>query len=320
MSQYAKKLLAVMTASKVSFSWWNLTRKVDKNHKQSMAEAINADPERISASKKIADNSHHALKRLAKLKGRIDGYWKALSLPYVEDGVRLLPTGKVEEFNNNMQAFKAELREAAAELQLHREEIIDQARADLGAAFDATQYPDDLSSLFDVAWSFPSTKPPDWLPPEVYEEERKRIMAEFEHTVKLAEQAFAEELATMVEHLAEAMTASPDGKPKVFRDSAITNIEAFFARFSDLSIGSNEQLEHAVEDAKALLHGITPAALRKDFTLRESVKKSMAQISGQLQTMLVNKPKRKVIVKQPPAAAPQTPSSAEVEEPVACAS
>ena len=40
-------------------------------------------------------------------------------------------------------------------------------------------------------------------------------------SVQLAEQAFIEELARLVDHLTERLSGAEDGKPKVFRDSAV---------------------------------------------------------------------------------------------------
>jgi hypothetical protein len=52
----------------------------------------------------------------------------------------------------------------------------------------------------------------------------------------LAEQAFLEELSRLVEHLNERLSGQDDGKPKIFRDTAVTNLEEFFQRFRRLNI------------------------------------------------------------------------------------
>ena len=53
-----------------------------------------------------------------------------------------------------------------------------------------------------------------------------------DEAVQLAEQAFASELTDLVEHLTERLTGQIDGKPKIFRDSTIENLIAFFRRFA----------------------------------------------------------------------------------------
>ena len=58
------------------------------------------------------------------------------------------------------------------------------------------------------------------------------MQSRFNEAVQLAEQAFTEELTRLVEHLSERLSGQQDGKPKAFRDTAITNLTEFFQRFS----------------------------------------------------------------------------------------
>lgn len=313
MSANAQKLMSTMTATKVSFHWWGLTRKVTTTAKQQMACAVGMNADTLSASKKIADPKHPAIKRLTTLAGRIDKYWKSQTLPYVEDGVRLLPTHKTGSFHQQMEEYRAEIKEAAADLQTRREEIVAAAELQLGNEFNPAHYPDDLSALFDLSWSYPPTEPPVWLPPEVRDEEVKRVIAEFEMSVKLGEQALAQHLADCTAHLADAMTSGPDGKPRVFRDSAVNNLLAAIERFKDLSIGSNAELEKVVAELQGLVKNVTPNGLRKNFFARQEIKKGMEAIGSKLETLLVTKPRRKVI------AAPVGPALPVTEGAVACA-
>ena len=93
-----------------------------------------------------------------------------------------------------------------------------------------------------MAWDFPSVEPPDYLrqlSPALYEQERARVAARFDEAVRLAEEAFTAELAKLVSHLTERLTGQDDGKPKVFRDSAVENLNEFFSRFRTLSVHSD---------------------------------------------------------------------------------
>jgi hypothetical protein len=46
----------------------------------------------------------------------------------------------------------------------------------------------------------------------------------------------------LVAHLTERLSGDEDGKPKVFRGSAVANLTEFFERLRHLNVGSNEQL------------------------------------------------------------------------------
>ena len=101
------------------------------------------------------------------------------------------------------------------------------------------------------------------------------MQAKFAEAVELAEQTFAEELSQLVGHLAERLSGSVDGKPKVFRDSAISNLNEFFERFQHLSIGSNEDLDQLVENARQVISGVDPQDLRDRASLRDRMARSL---------------------------------------------
>jgi hypothetical protein len=141
----------------------------------------------------------------------------------------------------------------------HYYELKSAARDQLGSLYDAADYPASLQGLFQVSWDFPSVEPPDYLQqlhPEIYEQECQRMQQRFDEAVQLAEQAFAEELSQLVSHLTERLSGQSDGKPKVFRDSAVNNLTEFFQRFRRLNIRSNEQLDQLVDQCQDVVRGV----------------------------------------------------------------
>ena len=153
--------------------------------------------------------------------------------------------------------------------------ILDEAaRQRLGDLYNEADYPASLDGLFDMTWDFPSVEPPDYLQrlsPKLHEQECRRVQARIDEAVQLAEAAFTAELAKLVEHLPERLTGQVDGKPKVFRDSMITNLTEFFERFGNLNVRSNEQLDELVERAQQVVRGVEPQQLRDSRSLRRQV-------------------------------------------------
>ncbi len=90
--------------------------------------------------------------------------------------------------------------------------------------------------MFAIQWDYPSCDPPAYLlqvSPELYYSECARVQTRFDEAVRLAEQAFAEELSQLVSHLAERLSGTDGDSPKVFRDTAVTNCWSFFSGFND---------------------------------------------------------------------------------------
>ena len=68
-----------------------------------------------------------------------------------------------------------------------------------------------------MTWDFPNVEPPEYLrrlQPELYEQECQRIRGRFDDAVQMAEQAFAEELASLVSHLGEGWLATKTASPR----------------------------------------------------------------------------------------------------------
>lgn len=107
----------------------------------------------------------------------------------------------------------------------------------------------------------------------------------------MTEAVLMEELQQLVESLLDKITGGENGKPKVFRDSAVTSLTEFFNRFRQLNIGSNEQLDALVEEAQKIVNGVTPNALRKSVITRQEVAEGLVKVKQQLDTLVVDKPK-----------------------------
>ena len=121
------------------------------------------------------------------------------------------------------------------------------------------------------------------------------MQARFDEAVQLAEQAFTDELAKLVSHLTERLSGQEDGKPKVFRDSAVENLTEFFERFRHLNVRSNEQLDGLVAQAQRTIRGVEPQELRDSASLRQQVATQLAGVQATLDGMLVDRPRRRIL-------------------------
>jgi hypothetical protein len=219
-------------------------------------------------------------------------------LPYSEQGVRLIRQQDIGTFNAQMTTLKAELAENVWRLEEHYAVLKSLARERLGSLFNPTDYPATLAGLFAIDWDFPSVEPPDYLQqlaPALYEQEKARVAARFDEAVQLAEEAFTSELAKLVSHLAERISGQDDGKPKIFRDSAIENLREFFNRFRSLNVRSSEQLEELVNHAQRVIGGVAPQDLRDSAGLRQQVAMQLASVQTTLDDMLVDRPRRNIL-------------------------
>jgi len=295
----AQRLRTTMAACRVRFTWFGVRKSLTPNQQARAAEAFDAEGPFLSAAKKILDTKDPAFRAVTAVRGKIEQYWRGLTLPFPEPGVRLIKQDQVESFATTMADYRLELTDAVANLDAHYAGLRRAAAVQLGSLYSDEDYPDTLGALFDVAYDFPNVEPPDYLVamnPQVYEEEQARVVARFEDAVRLAEQAFLAEFARLVEHLTERLEGSNDGgTTKVFRDSAVGNLVEFFARFRDLNVSSNRELDALVEQAQRAVRGVAAQDLRDSAALRARVSSQLARVQNTLDALLIDRPRRRIL-------------------------
>lgn len=297
-SDPAARLRASMAAVKLSITWLGIRRSLSPEQRAQAAERFGAEGDYVSATKKLLNTSHPAFRTVTQVKSQILAYWRSATWPYPDPGIRLIKQPDITTFNDRLSGLRSELQEAVETLDAHYSELQTAAQQRLGRLFNLSDYPASLDGLFDVTWEFPSLEPAEsllQLSPELYRQECDRVRARFAEAVKLAEQAFAEELSKLVAHLADRLSGNDDGKPKIFRDSAVENLGEFFDRFQELSIGSNDELESLVDRAQRVLRGVEPQQLRDRTQLRQRIAGQLAGVQSQLEGLLVDRPRRAIL-------------------------
>jgi hypothetical protein len=294
----AQRLRRTAAAVRVHFTWWGVHKTLSQRQKEEVGLAYAADARLLTAGKKLIDTRHEAFRRLTALRTRVGDYWRGLTLPYVEPGVRLIRQTDVEAFTHTLEGFRDELTAAEADLNAAYDRIQADARERLGRLYEPSDYPPEVRGLFGLAWDFPSVEPPSYLlriAPEIYQQEQARVAQRFEEAVRLAEQGFVAEFAGLVAHLSERLAGGENGRPRVFRDSAVGNLTEFFERFTQLNVRSNPELDALVEQAQQLVGGVTPRGLRDDADMRRTMAAEIGKVRQQLEGMLVERPRRRLV-------------------------
>ena len=287
-----------MAAVRVSLTWFGTRKSLTAEQKAEAAEPFGAEAKFISAGKKLLDTKHPAYKAVTAVRGKVIAYWKSLSLPYPEPGIRLIRQQKIDAFVAQMQEFQEQLAEAVTNLDGHYHELKATARKRLGSLYNSDDYPASLEGLFEIGFDFPPMEPPEYLQhinPALYEQECERVQGRFDEAVRLAEEAFTAELAKLISHLTERLSGQDDGSPKIFRDSAVENLTEFFQRFRELNVRSSDQLDQLVSQAQQVIRGVDPQDLRDNASLRQHVATEMSQVASVLDGMLVDRPRRNIL-------------------------
>ena len=287
-----------MAAVRVSIQWLGTRRALSTEQRARAADAFGADATLLSAGKKLLDTAHPAFKAVTAIRGQATAYWRGVTLPYPEAGIRLIRQSDIRPLDGRFSQLRDDLATAVKELDSCYDDLKATARQQLGRLFNPGDYPESLRGLFEITWEFPSVEPPNYLRqlnPELFAQEQERVAARFDEAVRLAEEAFVAELTQLLAHLTERLQGDADGKPKIFRDSAISNLTEFFERFRRLNVRSNAELDALVDQARQVVQGVDSQALRDKRPLREQVADGLQTVRGQLDQLLVDRPRRNLL-------------------------
>lgn len=295
----ADALRAETIAVRVKFHWLGTSKTLSREQKARAAEPFGAVAKQLTAAKRLLDTTHSAYRVVTAVRTKIKAVVENHTLPYPEAGVRLLRRSDVDGFDHVMRELTAELESAVVELDRNFDDLKRDAAARLGELYREADYPDTLVGLFRVEHDYPPVEPPEYLrriSPRVYEAERRRITARFDEAAQLAEDAFLDEFSKLIEHLTERL-GHDDGKPRVFRDSAVGNLDAFFERFGRLRDGLSRtgDLDRLIADARSAVGGVTPQRVRNSTALRQQVSTELSRVQSELDGLLVDRPRRRVI-------------------------
>lgn len=156
----AQRLRRVAAAVRVGLHWWGVRKTLTAQQKEEVGLAYQADARFLTASKKLVDVRHEAFRKLTSTRTRLGHYWRGLTLPYTEPGVRLIRQADIEAFVHTMEGFREELVQAEADFNTVYHQIQADARQRLGRLYNPDDYPAEVRGLFNVEWDFPSVMPP----------------------------------------------------------------------------------------------------------------------------------------------------------------
>src|ERR1700731_3541163 len=108
----AQRLRRIAAAVRVRLRWWGVHRALTTQQREELGAVASADARLLTAGKKLIDSRHEAVRRLAAVRTRLGNYWRGLTLPYTEPGMRPIRQADIEPFVHAMEGFREELTEA----------------------------------------------------------------------------------------------------------------------------------------------------------------------------------------------------------------
>lgn len=159
-----ERLRTTMAAVRVMFTWFGTRKSLSSEQKAQAADAFGAEGSFLSAGKKLIDTSHSAFKAVTSVRSQAIQFWRSLTMPFPEPGIRLIRRDEIGVFDVKMTSLRQELGEAVANLDSHFNELKSAACRRLGSLYNVADYPSSLIGLFSIGWEYPNVEPPSAWP------------------------------------------------------------------------------------------------------------------------------------------------------------
>src|SRR5262245_30745245 len=118
-----QRLRASMAEVAVSFTWFGTRRTLTSEQKAQAAVAFNAEGSFLSAGKKLIDTSHSAYKAVTAVRSQSVQFWRSMTVPFPEPGVRLIRRDDIELFDCKLASLRQDLLKSVANLDQYYVEL-----------------------------------------------------------------------------------------------------------------------------------------------------------------------------------------------------
>ena len=261
----------------------NISQWTNRKHDKSISEEVEKQHGATDAGRYNKLLVHKSsLEPINKIASACRIYHYKMTLPWGDNGDRLLPGALFTEYAKEIRGYKDQFHNAAAAFVVRFPSLVSEARTRLGSMYEASDYPDvsEMRARFAIETSFSSVASAGDFRVELNEEYVNSIKREItERTENLQKDAVRHcwgRVRTVVSNIHERL-ADKDNK---FKDSLIENARELIAILPALNITGDSELIAIETDVKALL--LPPDRLRSDNTLRSETAQKAADILAKM--------------------------------------
>jgi hypothetical protein len=222
--------------------------------------------------------SKAALDPMSKIEGAARDYHYSMTLPWGNNGERILPASLFLDYTQKMNGFKAQFNAAVQVFVAQYPELVQAARVRLGTLYNPKDYPDVSSIAAKFDFAMPVTPIPDAADFRValnseYVEAIKRDLTD--RHARQQQEAVKHVWVRVREVVGKIHETCSKEKPRIF-DSMIDNARQLIEVLPALNLTNDPDLARIAQEMQALV--VSPDALRNSAVKRQSVAASADQI------------------------------------------
>lgn len=259
----------------------NIAQWSARKHDRSVSREVEANHQAHNAgryNKILAAKSY--IQKIQKAAGKARSFHYENTLPWGENGERLLPSKNYFTYSSKMMELKAEFEKATDHFIGNYPAVIADAKIRLNGMFREADYPDagQIADKFRFKVSFSNVPETDFRV-KLSEKEKAALKASAEQAVQERLDGAVKDTWQRIKEAVKAVSERLTNKDAIFRDSLFENIGDLVTLLPKLNITNDPDISQACEEIKSLIQ--SPDVVRSSQLLRSETADKADQILDQ---------------------------------------
>ena len=274
-----------------SVSKWE-GRKKDKKASAEVAADNNAETGVANVHKKLLGNCAE-LDAVHKLTGSIRNIHYAMTMPWSDTGLRLLPTTQYFKYHQTMTDLENQWHNKVSAFLSSYQWEISQAHAKLGDLMDLNDYPTTEALTTKFAFNINYVPLPDAgdFRVDVGNDALAQVKTDYEeYYARQLTNAMNDvwtRLHAALIRMSSQLSYKADGKKETFKDSLVGNVLDMVELLDVCNVTGDSQMTALKDELSGAMYGVTAEVLREDTFTRDHTKRNIDQIIAKLPSLEV---------------------------------
>lgn len=237
-----------------------ITNEVDKSHGAKDGGRYN---------KLLIDKA--ALEPMEKIANAARSYHYKVTLPWGDNGDRLLVAALFMDYTKEMRDFKTQFQVSVNRFITDYPQLKVDARKRLGTMYDPNDYPPNIADKFVMGWAFSPVPVANDFRVNLSADHVDAIKTDIEARMTERQVAAAKKVYERARKIVQKIAEQTSTKERRIYDSTIDNAREFVGLLPALNFTGDPELNRIGADLQILL--VDPDRLRQDHVLRQSTAK-----------------------------------------------
>jgi hypothetical protein len=248
----------------------------------------NGAPENAGRYNKKLLRGADKLDALRTLGGQIRQHFYKITLPWSDEGYRLLPAHFYFDLTAQMREFEQAFFQQVEDFLTDYPSYIEQVRPELNGLFREEDYPSPakLREKFSVKLEVLPIPSGDDFRVTLSAEEQARVAREIDENVRQSLQRGTEDLWKRLKDVVTHMVDRLSDPESRFHASLVTNINDLVELLPSLNVGLDSELNRFAEEIRQRLCGFTAHDLKKNDILRVATANDGAALLSEMDAVL----------------------------------